>query len=71
VWIGACFPGADADAKAVVALPIDATSSPARVALCCAKVEAEKESLKTENANLRSEIAQIPGLKGGNAGMRR
>jgi serine/threonine protein kinase len=62
------FPGADAKkvAEAELELPIDATASPATVALRVEKLEAENSALKSEVAQipaLKAENAQIPALK--------
>jgi cell division protein FtsB len=73
------FPGADPKkvAEAELELPIDATASPATVALRVEKLEAENSALKSENAVLKAENAQIPTLnaaiaklKGENATMK-
>jgi cell division protein FtsB len=59
------FPGADAKkvAEAELELPIEATASPATVALRVEKLEAENSALKSEIAVLKDENTQIPALK--------
>jgi cell division protein FtsB len=63
------FPGADAKkvAEAELELPIDATASPATVALRVEKLEAEISTLKSENARIPTLKAENTKLKGENA----